>query len=77
MRAGLQFEVFPSRFCRNRVTSGDAVFDVEIRRFAEVPDDLITSIALGYTAGQCRHGGNVTAVRFLLKDDRIMHGKGL
>lgn len=43
------------------------------RRFADVPYDLITSVALGYTAGQCRHGGDVSAVCFLLKDDRIAH----
>jgi hypothetical protein len=29
---------------------------------------------LGYTAGQRRHGGDVSAVRFPLKDDRIAHG---
>ena len=71
MGAGLELEAFSSRFRRDRVTNSDTVFDVEICRFADVPHDLITSVALGYTAGQCRHGGDVSAVRFPLKDDRI------
>jgi hypothetical protein len=71
--ASLELEVFSSRFSRDRVTSGDTVFDVQICRYADVPHDLITNVALGYTPGQCRHGGDVSAVCFLLKDDRIAH----
>ena len=71
--AGRELEVFLSRFSRDRVVRGDTVFDIEICRFADVPHDLITSVALGHTAGQCRHGGDVSSVSFLLKDHRIAH----
>ena len=39
--AGLELDVFSSRLSRNRVASGDAVFDVEIRAFADVSDTQI------------------------------------
>jgi hypothetical protein len=71
--AGLELEIFSYRFRRDRIASGDTVFDVEISRFADVPDDLITSVALRYTAGERRHAGDVSTVCFPLKDDRIAH----
>ena len=73
MGARLEFELFPSRFSQDRVASGNTVFDIEIRRFVDVPYDLVTSVTLGYTTGQCRHRGDVPAISFLLKDDRIAH----
>jgi hypothetical protein len=44
---------------------------------ADVPHDLITSVALGYTAGQCRRGSDVSAVCFPLQDDRIVQRSAL
>ena len=73
MGAGLELEVFFSRFSRDRVTRGETVFDVEISGFADVPHDLVTSVALGYTAGQCRRGGDVSAICFRLEDHRVAH----
>jgi hypothetical protein len=72
--AGLELEILFSRLIGDRVASGYTVFDIEIRRFADVPYDLITSIALGYTAGEGRNCGDVPAIRFLLEDDRIALG---
>jgi hypothetical protein len=69
--ASLELEIFPSCFSGNRVTRGDTVLDVEIRRFAYVPYDPIMSVALGCTTGQSRCGRDASAFCFPLKDDRI------
>jgi len=73
--AGGEFQVFSSRFSRDRVAVCNAVFELEIRRFADIPPDLIMRVTLGHTSGQCRHRGDVSAVRFPLNDDCIAHRK--
>ena len=59
----MELEIFSSCFGGDGITGGDTVFDIEIRRFVDVPHDLITSITLGYTTGQGGHRGDVPAVR--------------
>jgi hypothetical protein len=49
------------------------VFDIQICCFADIPHDLITSVTLKYATGQGRHGGDVSAVCFPLKDNCIAH----
>ena len=71
MGAGLELEVFSSGFSRNLVTGGDTVFDVEICCLADIPDDFVMSVALGYTSVQYRNRGDVSAGCFPFKDDCI------
>jgi hypothetical protein len=74
-RAGGQLEVFSSRFGRNGVAGGYAVFNVEICRLPDVPRHFFTGVTLGHTPGQCRHRGDISAVCLLLKHNRIAHGE--
>jgi hypothetical protein len=71
----LELEIFSPSFGRDGITRGDTVFDVKVCRFADVLQDLISCIALGDTARERRHAGDVSAVWLLLKDNRIAHRK--
>ena len=64
----MKLEVFSSRFSRDRVTGGYTVLNVEICGFADIRDCLITSVALGNTAGQGWHDGYISAVFFSLQE---------
>ena len=59
--------------CRYRIAGSVAVFDVKLTGFTYVAQRFRAVVPLADRSWQCRDFGDMTAIPFLLQDDRATH----
>src|ERR1700722_16741695 len=67
------FDEFSARLGRNWIASIAAILDIKLDGLPDVVQRLVASITLADTSRQRRHADNVSAILFLLQNDRIAH----